>query len=433
MRVKVESAIRPDHIESSILVALLSEQSKYVTIAIMTNAIYRTFVLTLLLAAAGAHAGSDPTFKKYKLSDQFYSEGCTAGDFNQDGTLDYAAGPFWYEGPSFEKKHTIYEPKPIDPNGYSKNFLAFSYDFNGDGWTDIFTVGFPGDESPWFENPRGKDEPWKRRVAVKITDNESPRFGDLTGDGKPELIFHTGGLLGWAEPNAAEPDKEWTFHKISHKPDNRFQRFTHGLGYGDVNSDGKIDLLELKGWWEQPASLNGDPEWTFHPVDFGGGGAQMYTYDVDADGDADVITSVRAHEYGLAWFENKIEGGVITFARHLILSDKAEEKTHGVQFSQLHAVALFDMNNDGIKDIVTGKRYWAHGPKGDPEPAAAPVVYWFELSREGGQVKYTPHKIDDDSGVGTQVVATDMNGDGLGDVLVGNKHGQYVFIQEPAK
>jgi hypothetical protein len=237
-------------------------------------------------------------------------------------------------------------------------------------------------------------------------------------------------LLGWAEPNWANPTAEWTFHKISHTPQERFHRFTHGLGYGDVNGDGKIDLLEMKGWWEQPASLDGEPEWKFHPVDFGGGGAQMYTYDVDGDGDSDVITSHAAHKYGLHWYEQKSDGGNITFQRHDILPADPKEKLDGVQFSQLHAVANVDMDGDGLKDIVTGKRYWAHGPMGDPEPNAPAVLYWFKLSRENGKVKYTPHRIDDDSGVGTQVTVADVSGDGKTDVLVGNKRGQFVFIQQ---
>ena len=120
----------------------------------------------------------------------------------------------------------------------------------------------------------------------------------------------------------------------------------------------------------------------------------------------------------------------------MILSDKPGEKINGVQFAQLHAVDLYDMDNDGIKDIVTGKRYWAHGPTGDLQADAPPVVYWFRLTRDGSgsgadKVKFTPHLIDDDSGVGTQVVACDLNGDKRGDVVVGNKRGQFILIQEP--
>ena len=104
------------------------------------------------------------------------------------------------------------------------------------------------------------------------------------------------------------------------------------------------------------------------------------------------------------------------------------ENRYGVHFSQLHAIDLVDMDGDGLKDIVTGKRFWAHGPAGDPEPNASPVLYWFGLRRNADKtVDWVPHLIDDLSGTGTQVMARDHNGDGLPDVLVGNKHGVYVF------
>ena len=390
------------------------------------------FGLSAGAALSRADSQGSPKFKKIKMSDKFYSEGATAGDFNKDGTLDYAAGPFWYEGPDFQKRHEIYPPAEIDPKGYSANFLAYSDDFNKDGWADVLVLGFPGQESAWFENPQGKDGHWKRYVVTKVTDNESPTYGDLDGDGKNELIFSAHGHLGWASPNWDKPTEEWTFHKAS-PHDGRFHKFTHGLGYGDVNGDGKNDLLEAKGWWEQPASLEGDPMWKYHAFDFADGGAQMYAYDVDGDKDSDVITSHQGHGYGLWWWENTgaESNGEIKFQRHVILSNNPAEKVKDTQFSQLHAIDLHDMNNDGLMDIVTGKRRWAHGPTGDAEPNAAPVLYWFELTRADGKADYTPHLIDDDSGVGTQVDALDLNGDKLGDVIVGNKHGQFVFIQEP--
>ena len=399
-------------------------------------------LLAASLSIAAERSGGGSKFRKITLSNEFFSEGATAGDFNKDGKLDYAAGGFWFEGPDFKKQHKFYPSKPVDPHGYSKDFFAFTDDFNHDGWDDILVVGFPGEDTSWYENPgakgAGKDANWARHLVAKVTDNESPTYGDLTGDGKKELIFMTQGQLGWAQPDEKDPNAEWTFHKASRK-DGRFQRFTHGLGYGDVNGDGKLDLLEARGWWEQPANLQGDPDWTFHAQQFfspghGEGGAQMYAYDVDGDGDNDVITSLQAHGCGLAWFEaSKSGGGEVKFERHLILSDKVGEKIDGVQFAQLHAVDLFDMDGDGLKDIVTGKRHWAHGPDGDIDPKAPPVLYWFRLTREGGKAKFTPYLIDDDSGVGTQVMACDLNGDKKGDVVVGNKHGQFILIQEGEK
>ena len=59
------------------------------------------------------------------------------------------------------------------------------------------------------------------------------------------------------------------------------------------------------------------------------------------------------------------------------------------------------------------------------------MLYWFKLARDSkGGVDFIPHRIDDDSGVGTQVVATDVNGDGLPDIVVGNKKGTFVHLQQ---
>ncbi|MCB1127533.1 MAG: VCBS repeat-containing protein, partial [Verrucomicrobiae bacterium] len=86
-------------------------------------------------------------------------------------------------------------------------------------------------------------------------------------------------------------------------------------------------------------------------------------------------------------------------------------------------------DGDGLKDLITGKRFWAHGPQGDVEPNAPAVLYWFKLTRGPNGAEFVPHLIDNDSGVGTQVVATDSDGDKRPDIVVGNKKGLNVFLQ----
>ena len=372
-------------------------------------------------------------FQKVRLSDQFYAEGAYYGDFNRDGHMDVVAGPFWFEGPDLQKKHEYRPAKTFDPKEYSDNFLTYVGDFNGDGWPDILCVPFPGKEGYWYQNPAGKEEAWKQHLAYSNIGDESPVWGDVNNDGRSELVFCKDGYLGYAGADPAKPDEPWVFHAVSGK-DARYQQFTHGAGIGDVNGDGRVDIIEAEGWWEQPFLVKADRPWMFHPFRFAEAGAQMLVYDVDGDGLADIITAWHCHHYGLVWWQQtRDSNGLIGWNEHVILSPTPDVATDDFRLSQMHALDLVDMNGDGVKDFVTGKRFWAHGPTGDKEPDAPAVVVWFELRRSGpGTAEFVPHLIDDDSGVGTQVTATDLNGDGRPDVIVANKKGIFVHLTEGA-
>jgi hypothetical protein len=161
----------------------------------------------------------------------------------------------------------------------------------------------------------------------------------------------------------------------------------------------------------------------------------MYAYDVNGDGLADVITSLNPHGYGLAWYEQlpeKDANGEIQFKQHLIMNPTDKPNEYGVNFTQTHAVALGDMDGDGLMDIVTGKRFWAHGKNGpDPRENDPAVLYWFKLVRGPNHTaEFVPHLIDSDSGVGTEVVVGDVNADGMPDIVVGNKKGTFVFLNQ---
>lgn len=399
----------------------------------------KNLCIPLVAALAIPAAAQEPvheiiTWEKLHLDSNFYAEGACFGDVNNNEHVDVISGPFAWLGPDFKEKIEIYKPEPFDPKRYSLNFFSFTHDFNGDGWLDVLVLGFPGKDSRWYENPGEKEMlRWPVHIAMQQTDNESPHFTDITGDGIPEIVCSVNGQFGYASPNPDNPTEEFTWHPIS-PPNATGGKFTHGMGVGDVNGDGRMDLLEKGRWWEQPESLEGDPEWTSHRTEFsGGGGAQMFAYDFDGDGDNDVLTSLAAHAYGLAWYEQLEEDGRKTLKQRLIMGQDPMENKYGLAFSQMHGIDLADIDGDGLKDIITGKRYWAHGGK-DPGGNDPAVLYWFRTVREdGGGVDFVPYQIDKDSGVGTEVKTGDVNGDGLLDIIVGNKKGTFIHLQKRKK
>jgi hypothetical protein len=368
------------------------------------------------------------SFERRQLTDVYYSEGVAAGDLNRDGHDDVVYGPYWFAGPDFAVKHEIYPVKAQPREKYADNFFSWIYDFDGDARNDVLVAGFPGTPAFVYKNPGGDghDRHWEKHSVFPSVANESPHFTNLVGDELPELVCTHGGYFGYATFERGRGLAEWQFHRISEKV--APVPFGHGLGVGDVNADSRLDVLMKDGWYEQPASLEGDPLWKFHAARFAPrGGAEMYAYDVDGDGDNDVITSLAAHEFGLAWHEQVRDGEAVAFRQHIIMGDRPEQNRYGVVFSELHSVQLADMDGDGLKDIITGKTYWSHHRQ-SPMWDAGAVVYWFRLVRGSEGVDWVPYQADGQSGIGRQVTIHDLNRDKLPDIVTGGMLGANVLL-----
>ncbi|HRQ89625.1 MAG TPA: VCBS repeat-containing protein, partial [Bacteroidia bacterium] len=269
-------------------------------------------------------------------------------------------------------------------------------------------------------------------VADQVA-NESPHFIDLVPGGLPEIVCARENAYGYYEAGA-DPRQPWTWHAISETGE-AATPFGHGLGVGDLNGDGRLDVVEKAFWYEQPADP-GTGLWQKHqwaPIPYGGGGAQILVHDFDGDGDADIVTSYNAHAWGLGWFEQYEPG---KFARHDLMGESSTQNPFGVVFSQMHAFALADIDGDGRMDFVTGRRHYAHQGR-DPGGLQEPVLYWFRnrVSSEGeeGPIEFVPHLVHRDSGVGVEVKVADLNGDGRPDIVSSSKKGLAIHVQNHAE
>lgn len=365
-----------------------------------------------------AVAGSDGLpFRRLTL-DLGIAEAVTVADVNGDGRLDIISGENWYEqlapragqGLSFAKHK--FRSLPYD-NFYLSDLCDLALDVNGDGLIDVVSSSWWYPQLSWWENPGKAGRPWPMHILETRSPVEFAFLVDILNTGQPRQLLPQFGResfpLAWYELAGKGAKQAWIRHIVSPRS------YGHGIGAGDVNGDGRTDIVTPLGWLEAPADPRQGP-WRFHAEFDLGVVSFIHVHDVNGDGLADLVTSA-AHDYGIFWWEQrKNAAGQRSWVKHMI--DDA--------WSQAHALTLADLNGDGRPELVTGKRYYAH--QTDPGANEPLGVYWYE-QLNGAGTAWRRHIIDYSSraGGGMQIPVIDMNGDGRPDVLVAGKSGLFLF------
>jgi hypothetical protein len=334
-----------------------------------------------------------------------FSEGSAVFDVDNDGTLDILAGANWYKGPDYIKQSNF---RDIRVEGeFVSNGCDHPYDMDGDGWTDVISNGWFGDQNVyWYRNPGSTGGKWEKSLLIESANTEFTFFEDLDGDGNPDLIpsHWEKTELSWYE------NREGEFIKHVIHPDAE----RHGMGFGDINGDGRKDIVTMYGWFEAPGDYSRG-EWIRHPEFFiraSHASMPILVYDVNDDGRNDVIYG-HAHAYGLYWMEQKA-------------NDQWEKHTIDESWSQVHCLKLFDINEDGDPDLVTGKRLRGHS--GNDPGAFDPLgIYWYDIDREDQTFKKYVLSYNARIGTGMQIHLLDINNDTDTDIVVSGKSGLYIL------
>ena len=354
----------------------------------------------------------------------YRNEGSCVFDVNRDGKLDICAGASWYQGPDFRQRHPV---RDMPQQGeFCPNFGEFPYDLNQDGWTDIITGSWMSRDIVWYENP-GPADGWavrwkKHRIDTSPAFLEGLVLVDIDGDGGVDIL-----------PNTHENGKAPVyFIRVlpGRKPTFQVKRVGptgggHGVGAGDLNGDGHIDIICTAGWYQAPKDAMAG-KWLWHaetnPLDasrpwLGMAGLPVQAFDVNGDGLLDVVYG-QGHDYGTAWYEQRRDDqGRITWRHHFIDRD----------WSQAHTwTPVRNLLGCGEVGFVTGKRIRGHASR-DPGSLDRRCLYYYVHNPRRDGFDRLVIREGDTISTGMNINVVDIDGDGDLDIVVAGKSGLYLL------
>jgi hypothetical protein len=223
----------------------------------------------------------------------------------------------WWKSPAKARELKDWQWHKLRPVGWIMSIR--SSDMDGDGDLDVLFTDRKGGRSGcfWLEHP-GMDAvngPWKEHsIGAQTKEAMFLTQGDLDRDGLLDVIV------------AVRPSELLLFRRLDKTGKNWNTRnillpkgvgAAKGIATGDINGDGRLDLVGSCEHAEPPKSgvfwLEGpaDPwtgEWLAREVS-GPEGVKfdlVELLDLDGDGDLDVLTCEERHNLGVIWYENPL-------------------------------------------------------------------------------------------------------------------------------